>query len=111
MTEPNHADRTAPEATTALVLGIAALAGLGWIPLVGRPLGMLAFACLPPAGAMLGIAGIVLAYQALRAIRAEPEQLGGRRLAIAGLVTSGVGLLIDLVPVAAIGALAAQEGL
>lgn len=74
--------RTAPEATAALVLGIVAMLGM---------------ACLPPVGGIVAVVGLVLGYRALEAIKAAPERLGGRSVAIGGLVLSGIAFVLSLV--------------
>jgi len=74
--------RTAPEATAALVLGIVAMLGM---------------VCLAPVGGIVAVVGLVLGYRALEAIKAAPERLGGRGVAIGGLVLSGIAFVLSLV--------------
>lgn len=49
------------------------------------------FCCL---GGPLGVTALVLGYLAIKEIDRAPEQIGGRGLALAGMITGGVGVLI-----------------
>jgi len=66
-------------AVLSLVFGVASIT-IGWL-CFGLPLGILA---------------IILGFVALSQIKRKPEQYGGKPLAIGGMVTGGIMLLVQL---------------
>jgi len=83
---PVYAVRDLPKATTAMVLGIIAIAG--------------AFTCLLPV--LIAPVAWVLGAQARREIRSAPQQWGGEGKATAGMVLGIIGTVLLVLGVVAI---------
>lgn len=76
--KPPETGKTNGLAIAALVLGIASIV-LGWMPVIGQ---------------LVAIFGLALGITALAHIKGSEEQ--GKGMAIAGIITSSLGLLVWL---------------
>ncbi|WP_454301100.1 DUF4190 domain-containing protein [Salana multivorans] len=83
---------TTPLAVTALILGIAGLVFV-WVP------------WLP---VLLGIAALVLGVLGMRKVAASPTPLGGKGLAIAGIVCGSAAIVGGVIGIVILAALAAS---
>jgi Domain of unknown function (DUF4190) len=81
MGNQNTTPETAPGAVPSMVCGIIAVVTF----------------CLPLAPVVLGVLAIVFCVKATKRIKDSGETLGGKGMAIAGLVTGIVGLALGLI--------------